>query len=397
MKLLYDLEQRIWVLPKGERPSYSFGKNRMELPFLQDSSINTLSFDLKCDKSGNIGPLVGIMTGRKKNDHVAGNGILFKRIQSEIILNGGISFVFTPEDITNERVNGFMFVPDKDQWIRVECPLPHLIYNRIPFRRVENTKAFQEVIKICKKRGISHFNPSFLNKYTLYTLFKSHPSLQEFFPETIMTNDPKEFQAFLEKHSSLYMKPIKSAKGKGICRLTLQNNGTIVMNSTEKQTSYDNADHFWESCSHSIDWNRYLWQEAIPPALYNGQRFDFRILAHYTDLGYSVTGVGIRQSEGQDVTTHIPRGGKVIPYEELRNQQHDLFIKKIVEECGDYLTKELGFFGEFSIDAGISENGNYVIYEINSKPMSFDEEDIEELRVKKLCELFFHLSKFELR
>jgi hypothetical protein len=61
----------------------------------------------------------------------------------------------------------------------------------------------------------------------------------------------------------------------------------------------------------------------------------------------------------------------------------------VVEEAGKWLTDHWGFFGEFSIDAGVSSKGNYYLFEINSKPMSFDEQEIEKKRIKNLCRLFF--------
>ena len=65
----------------------------------------------------------------------------------------------------------------------------------------------------------------------------------------------------------------------------------------------------------------------------------------------------------------------------------------MAEQTGKALSEQFGYFGEFSIDAGISQSGNYYIYEVNSKPMSFDENEIEERKISQLCRLFFQLTK----
>ncbi|MBR8645638.1 hypothetical protein KEH51_21385 [[Brevibacterium] frigoritolerans] len=46
--------------------------------------------------------------------------------------------------------------------------------------------------------------------------------------------------------------------------------------------------------------------------------------------------------------------------------------------------KKIGFLGEFSIDIGEDESGSLFIYEVNSKPMQFDEEEIETNRLLHL-------------
>ena len=139
----------------------------------------------------------------------------------------------------------------------------------------------------------------------------------------------------------------------------------------------------------------YLAQEEIKSRTYDGKRFDFRILAHAENDHYKVTGIGIRQSQKQEITTHIPSGGKLLPYQLLQTEDHDLFIQTIVEQIGQALSEQFGFFGEFSIDLGISQTGKYYIYEVNSKPMSFDENEIEERKIVHLCRLFLQLTGYQ--
>ena len=84
----------------------------------------------------------------------------------------------------------------------------------------------------------------------------------------------------------------------------------------------------------------------------------------------------------------------MLPYIKVKTDRHDQFFDWAVKEIGQLLTEELGYFGEFSLDAGITEKGNYVIYEVNSKPMSFDEPKIEEKRISALVDLFFRKTGF---
>lgn len=54
--------------------------------------------------------------------------------------------------------------------------------------------------------------------------------------------------------------------------------------------------------------------------------------------------------------------------------------------------EKIGFLGEFSIDIGEDESGSLFIYEVNSKPMQFDEVEIETNRLLHLKNLFIELT-----
>ncbi|OLS36446.1 YheC/YheD family protein [Bacillus sp. MRMR6] len=344
------------------------------------------------------GPLVGILTARKKDGMISGNGPLFMALQKKLISHDGISFIFTLEDVGVDSIVGYKFQPEKNTWQRQSFPFPDLVYNRIPFRKTEQHEKYQQFFNLLSQRNIPFFNPCFINKHHLYSLFENHPVLHEYLPETILITQKQGLYSFIQKHKNIYLKPAKSARGKGVYRLEVnendKNKNQIFLKGIKEQEWFDTFDHFWFKWEKELKEKTYLAQESIHPALYNGNRFDFRIIAHADkQCRYTVTGVGIRQSQKQDVTTHIPSGGKTLPYHEIQSPEHDEFIETIVNHIGEALTNQFGFFGEFSIDAGLSQTGQYYLYEVNSKPMSFDESYIEARKIENLCRLFLNLIK----
>lgn len=388
MKVIYDLDQQEWFT-HSKLESLTLGKNKQLIKPIHFLPSKGISFQLSGQK--NI-PLIGILTGRKKDNKVTGNGRLFKELQKEVIKNGGISVVFTPQNIRKNTIEGFIYHPGKDKWHSVICPLPHVVYNRVPFRRLEKSKAFHEALQYFKNNGIPFFNTCFLDKFELYQILARDPYFHGLIPETVIIDGKTSFQEFLLKHQQLYLKPALGSKGKGIYRVHLNADHTITIQGLESTLEHEDFHHFWLKWNQFLLKKAYIAQKAITPSLYNGNRFDFRILVHYFQNQYTVTGIGIRQSEEQDITTHIPNGGKMIPYLNLQTKEHDLFISELANKAGKLLSKELGFFGEFSIDAGLSKSGEYVIYEINSKPMRFDEQDIEKKRISALAQLFIELG-----
>ncbi|WP_160724602.1 YheC/YheD family endospore coat-associated protein [Bacillus sp. USDA818B3_A] len=343
--------------------------------------------------STKVKPLVGIVTSRKSDGTIAGNGPLFIAIQKKLISLNGISFVFIPEDVEDEVIYGYVYSPEHNCWKKDCFPFPDLVYNRIPFRSSEKDEISQRFFSLLKEKKIPFFNPCFINKYELYQLFKNDTILKNYIPETILVSEPEDLFGFLMKFRSIYLKPAQSSKGKGIFRLRLAGPSKLKLEGIKRQEYYQSFEQFW------MEWNRdllrksYLAQEEIDSSEYDGSRFDFRILAHSHHEEYLLTGVGIRLSEQQDVTTHIPSGGKILPYELFQSKEQDELFQTIVSNAGKVLSSHYGFFGEFTIDAGLSKNGRYYIYEVNSKPMSFDEAAIDEKKIEHLCRLFLNLSQ----
>ncbi|MED4227606.1 YheC/YheD family protein [Neobacillus cucumis] len=336
-------------------------------------------------------PLIGIVTSRKLNGTIGGNGPLFLALQKKLISLNGISFVFTPEDVSEEYINGYTFFPEENQWRKARFPYPDLVYNRIPFRKSEKEENSQKLFSILKEKNIPFFNPCFIDKYELFQLLKKDSSIAQYLPETILVKNEKDLFHFLKKFKGIYLKPVQSSKGKGIFRIRMDSHSELLLEGINRHTRYPSFTHFWNEWNEELLLKTYIAQEEILSAEYEGTRFDFRILAHANQEEYILTGVGVRLSQKQDVTTHIPSGGRLIPYQQLQSNDHDEFFQTIVSKVGHAITAHIGYFGEFSIDAGLSQTGRYYIFEVNSKPMSFDEIEIEESKIENLCKLFLQL------
>ncbi|MEH7417744.1 YheC/YheD family protein [Neobacillus drentensis] len=336
-------------------------------------------------------PLIGILTARKSDGTIAGNGPLFIEIQKKLISLNGISFVFIPEEVETDHISGYCYSPEERRWKKESFPYPDLVYNRIPFRSSEKKEKSQWLFKHLQEKNIPFFNPCFIDKYELFQLLKKDRTLRDYLPETILVQKQHELLDFLKNFGGIYLKPTQSSKGKGIVRLRLDGPSGIQLKGINRLETYPSIAHFWEEWAEELFKKQYLAQEEIRPAEYEGKRFDFRILAHGNQDGYTLTGVGIRLSQEQEITTHIPLGGKLLPYQLVQSNEHDEFIQTIISTIGKSLSSHLGYFGEFTIDAGLSKTGRYYIYEVNSKPMSFDEADIEEKKIENLCRLFLQL------
>lgn len=391
MKVHYDSRAACWF--QTDNNNLTFGGEKKQLIQKMNNRKSTFSLDLNLINN-HAGPLIGILAGRKLDSSLTGNGALFIKLQEVLVNLGGVSFVFTPEDAGKEGIDGYLYHPEEKKWLKIKAPYPDVVYNRTPFRKLEEANAFKALVQGLVIKKIPFFNPSFIDKYELYLLLNKHPVLKNHIPATILANDKASLQQFLEKYKSIYLKAARSARGKGIFKLVSTSTEKFLLLGNKLEVAYKSFDDFWNAMGLSLESNHYIAQESIAAATYKGKRFDFRILAHGINSEYTVTGIGIRQSGINEITTHIPNGGMILDYRLVKKKEHDDFIHSLVMHAGRWLSEHWGYFGEFSIDAGISESGQYYIYEINSKPMSFDEDEIEKNKINRLCELFFQLAGY---
>lgn len=391
MNIYYDSEKECWYT--ASRDTYFLGTSNMRLSTSKPAA-NHAAFPI-VPHENKVGPLVGIMIARNKHNKLIGNRELFKQLQKNLLQHGGgIIVIFPPENLQTEKLTGYIFCSSRNSWIKAITPLPNLVYNRVPFRKTEKQESFQTAVSLLKEKGIPFFNSSFINKWELHQLFRDSPLLKEHLPKTTLLKNKEDFADFLLTYNNIYLKPVEGLKGKNIYRIRLDKNHSIHVSTTEETIYYSSLNQVWEH--YHQDWlqRQYLIQEEIDGALYNGNRYDFRLLVTFEENRYVLTGVGVRQSTQQNVTTHIPSGGKLLSYREVHQKEHDLFFKKMVDHCGILLTKKYGFIGEFSIDACVDKNGRYFLFEINAKPMLFDEIEIEEKRCQQLIKLFYSLTNF---
>ncbi|WP_442599045.1 YheC/YheD family endospore coat-associated protein [Neobacillus sp. D3-1R] len=390
MNIFYCRETKKWFHDNDQ--VYTFGGSHKELiPESKTSTNQEIPFQLSL-KDQHIGPLIGIMTS-SRNKSLVGNWQLFIRIQNELLRANALSIVFSYEDVYDDGwLEGYVFLPSQKEWLKAKIPYPDLIYNRVPYRKDEKSERYDTCLARFHEKCIPIFNPGFIDKYQLYQILKKNQVVKHYLPDTILIESSKQLQSFIEKHKDIYIKPRELSKGQKIVRVYYHKN-RFIMESQKECKMFHNIESLCHDLNYILTTKRFIAQSTIVPALIDDKRFDFRIIAHWSvyKKNYIVTGIAIRASDSYRLTTHLMNGGSIFPYKRIQSESHDSFIKMLVEEIGAALSSELGFFGEFSIDAGLSRDGNYVLYEVNSKPMSFDEKEIEQKRIVMLCELFIRI------
>jgi len=369
----------------------TLGHNRLSIhPISKDQKMNIISFNVKSNQT-HLGPIVGLLTNEDRSPF-SGNIKTFKRICKKVLQNGGIPVILTPSRFSGNSIRCYTFCFKTKKWIELYSPLPDVIYNRIPTVEFESNDIYKNFRKMISQLKIPFFNESYLSKIQTTSILSSNEFLLKFIPETITLTSAEDLAHYLRKWKSLYIKKHNSSRGFGVFRLKLlKPNLVLIRNAFHVEVTKEIND-CWKFIN-SLN-EAYICQRAIRSELSDGRKFDLRILAHKSENQYILSGVGVRVGSLNGITTHVPRGGSIIPLEELPVELDYQLLKEIVQNTGEALNKNEANFYEFSMDIGL-QNNHYYIFEINSKPMVFDETAIKQQGLENLIRLFYELSNFK--
>lgn len=386
-QLYYDLKGKSWYHTNQGKEKIFLGKF-FSVPHKESHPREYQSFHFQVEEN-KAGPLVGIMASPKKEGFI-GNIGLFKRLQLSLARKGGNSIVFTPDQLSDDGMDGFCFLPAHRNWIKMKAPLPDIIYNRL-ISHEDEVKHLEKVHNLADLYDIPIFNPCFFDKWELYLQLKSHQELAPFLPRTSLMNE-ENLAEFLQTYKEVYIKKRKSKKGIGLSCISNNGHSYILKTTSTKTLLFPSIKKLYQYFCKDGPVHSYIIQEAIATLPFEGRKFDYRILAHANERDFDTTGIGVRVATKQQVTTHVPAGGSIVSLEDLPFELDVPAIRKLINLCGKHLSTFYDNLGEFSADIGVTPDGKLFLFELNAKPMDFDEPEIKTASIEKLTDLFIAKS-----
>ncbi|MCH1627090.1 YheC/YheD family protein [Ferdinandcohnia quinoae] len=384
--IYYDTQTKNWF-HRDSLTTYTFGKKQQTIDYFGSNHTHLLPFHL-ANNEKKVGPLVAILTGDSTNENAfLGNIRNLQRLLTSLQTKGALGVVITPSSINKDYMDGFVFYTPLKSWIKLKIPIPDIVYNRIPYRQIEKTDDYIETIQYLKDNDVPYFNPSFFSKWTTYEVLIKNEFLSTFLPYTSLFSGRDHLLEMLSNYQNIYIKSSTGHKGIGVYQLKVDKYAFSIQSSKINQT-FQTFDQFWKEFESVFSNDKFILQEGISSDTFNSKRYDLRLLCHFQIDSYVISGIGVRVAGDQEVTTHVPNGGKIIAFNEIKNRININLLKMIVDEIGKTLSIETEeFIGEFSVDIGRTEADTYFIYEVNSKPMVFDEPDIKDQGLENLTKL----------
>ncbi|MFB6367153.1 YheC/YheD family protein [Paenibacillus elgii] len=359
-------------------------------------------------------PTLAILTHSDETRLFRGNQENFIDLIQTGAERGVLVYVMTTTDfkLSGHKAVGYTYNAADKTWRRRLFPAPHVIYNRIPYRKFELLPEVQQVIQTCmRQRRIRFFNPSFFNKWTLFEWLNHAKKTRGYIPVTKRLSSGEELDKLLAEYPFLYLKPIRGKAGKGIMKVSrslLDTKSKIFELSIQEKTKshisrYPSVSRLWSEVQGLIGSKDYIIQQGIPLSSYKQRPFDLRVLVQKNGKGlWSVAGIGARLAGKLSITTHVPRGGSIDDPAKLltysfggpgsrriitRAKKAALIIAKQIEKSSGHM------LGEMSMDLGVDQEGHIWFFEANSKPMKFDEPPIRKKSLENLILYSIYLSK----
>ncbi len=339
-----------------------------------------------------------------------------KQEMTEIARSHGIFlFFFYAEgfEMNTDTVTGHAFVSKKGKagkWITAVFRCPHIVYNRLSYRKDEARRDVQQLLAYLQKHpGIKIFNPRFLHKWEVYKSLAGNSRTREMTPETHLFNR-NNLGLMLQMYPEMFIKPIDNSIGKGII---IVRRGPDGRGYEYKSACSDRdwlrcrlAQDLYASLKTSMDPRRkYIIQRGLELVRTDGRLFDLRTQVQKDGKGeWVMTGVGVRVAAPNKHVTHVPNGGSRADYHAVikrvcggsaqRLKMLEDQLSHICDTVPRVLERSLEMnLGILSMDIGLEQNGVLQIIEVNSKPASFDEDHIRHRHLEYWCQYCLYLSK----
>lgn len=330
-----------------------------------------------------IGPLVGIFTAGFTQFHlrpIGDRSLFFAKLLSVEKKVGAFYFVFGAHQIDWEEgtVNGYFYT--SDGWEQKKVPIPNVVYDRLPNRKVENLELSKQVKeRLQTEYDIPWFNPGFFNKWEIHQMLVNDEIAKKHLPESYFQPEFEHIQKLLEDYKHVYVKPANGSLGLGIQQLLQKQNEPFVYcrfrnNEENRLRRYSSLKRLVRR-QFPFGTTELIAQQGIHLLKWNNNPIDFRIHTNKDEEGnWCVSAIAAKIAGAGSITTHVKSGGEVKTVKEIL---HDIganpaIIKKI-HETALLLSEKIdhympGFIGEIGFDIGVDENEHVWMFEANSKP-----------------------------
>ncbi|MEH7012739.1 YheC/YheD family protein [Neobacillus niacini] len=332
----------------------------------------------------NIGPLVGIFTAgftpfplRPLGDRTN----FFYKLLSVKTNVGAIPFVFGEQHINWDKgtINGYFY--HDHNWLTIEVPFPHVIYDRLPNRKSERNPKLVKVKEILQRDYlIPWYNPGFFSKLDIYERLQQDHSVAIYLPETHPFTSFSMIENMLSKYGHIYLKPINGSLGLGVHQILYDKIQDEYYcryqdrDGVNRLRKFSSLEGLFQTVFANRNLDKMIVQQGIHLLRHEQRPIDFRIHTNKDDAGvWHVTALAAKIAGRGSVTTHARSGGEIKTLAEIFQQEEcNLHTEKLVNAAlllsNSIANNMEGIIAEIGFDLGIDKHGDVWLFEANSKP-----------------------------
>ncbi|MBS3872506.1 MAG: YheC/YheD family protein [Firmicutes bacterium] len=330
-----------------------------------------------------LGPVLGILVGLHSDKML---GLREKNIRDFARLarqRGALTYAFGASDIDWQRscITGWVF--NRHKLVRMECPLPDVVYDKVSSRRVENSGAVIEMKdRLREYPRLKYYNLAFFNKWDVHCLLAAHPLLSKFLPSTAELT-PERLLEYLGRYRAVFVKPTEGSLGSGILRIgrvgTLYSYRFTRLNRPDLQGVCYSSDKVVRLIKKLMQQGQYVVQRGLRLARVNGGPFDCRVLLQKNLRNkWVVESIVARVAEPGNIISNMsdgayllhPRQALLLSFGPQGNSSMLIrTMRRIARATALAIEKGMGMeFAEMGVDLAFDTNGRLWILEANSRP-----------------------------
>lgn len=256
---------------------------------------------------------------------------------------------------------------------------PRLIHNRAIHLDRRSTRK----LEILARNGFNIYNlHTRYSKLFLHNLLWQNPLIRPHLPQTLHAN-AANLQEMMTSFPALIIKPENGSVGQGIMLLSQTRERSWVWKyRTRSRSRWSNRSFTRTPPAHLISrirQRRYLIQQFLPLAKFNGSPFDIRVSVQRNESGlWQLTGMVGKVARQGAFLTNVAQGGTVIPLEILLSRQNawdpvDLKhrIGQLSLTIAEYMSVHLPGLADLGLDMGIMEDGHLIFIEANGRDQRY--------------------------
>lgn len=264
----------------------------------------------------------------------------------------------------------FGYVYSKGTYKYTKFPLPAVIH----IRTIPASGRMKHRLKLLRRTSYLFNSQNRYSKYRIHMLLKDRFAAN--LPFTVHYTKAN-LRSMLENFGSVYIKPQSDSAGRGIMKLTFQRNEKWKVQSS-KGSFITTKKRAQKIVNRIAKFQKYLIQETIPLAKYNGKPYDIRVSVQRGKQGsWQVTGMVGKVAKKGSYVTNVARGGTVKKCGELfkGNMLNPEAVKQSVKalslNMSHYLGERLKHLADVGLDIGVTPSGKTYLIELNCQDQRY--------------------------
>lgn len=292
-------------------------------------------------------------------------------------------YVFAPQNVDERtrKIYAHRYDVGRKRWLREWIPYPDLFLDR---SRYHSMKRFLPASRFRKRNpGLTFISSQLSNKWNLYAVLAEKPGIRGNLPDTALYRTFSDLLKHLQRHSTVFLKPITGTGGRGILRIRRVASGVYALSGRGRDRKIMRErsmklQQLQSVVKTKVAGGKYLIQQGLDLRLANGSVHDYRLLIQKNGEGrWEITGCVGRVGPAGSITSNLHGGGRAAPMLELlgiwfkdqaKVKKAAADIEAFAFRVAEALEQSYGRLCELALDLAVDRAGHIWLLEVNSKP-----------------------------